>query len=371
MMKLFGICCSLPLLLAAASCGSNSPAESYPAHVDADFTAVYSPDKGGVTGSDGTISILLDDGTSLFMTGDCFLGEVVDGKRDPSLQMINNSLIHIAADGSYLGACYGGTKEAPASLCTPHEAATSQYTYWYWPGHGFQRGNTLYLFMTKFYQGGEGQWGFRFDGTDFVRIDMSDYSVMSIEEIYDNNCPIHWGHCVLKQGDWYYVYGTRSGAGYDPAQLCVSRAKFDEETDRMGAYEYFDGKGWSSDPAAAAACEGLDVSVSEQFSVFAYDGRYVLLTQRRAQQAGDIYSYVADTPVGPWYNKKLLYATTEQIEDPELFTYNAMAHPQFINDRGELLFCYNINSYNLQKPYLDVSTYRPVFLRVPMRVILE
>ncbi len=85
MMKLFGICCSLPLLLAAASCGSNSPAESYPAHVDADFTAVYSPDKGGVTGSDGTISILLDDGTSLFMTGDCFLGEVVDGKRDPSL----------------------------------------------------------------------------------------------------------------------------------------------------------------------------------------------------------------------------------------------------------------------------------------------
>ena len=102
-MKLFGICCSLPLLLAAASCGSNSPAESYPAHVDADFTAVYSPDKGGVTGSDGTISILLDDGTSLFMTGDCFLGEVVDGKRDPSLQMINNSLIHIAADGSYDG----------------------------------------------------------------------------------------------------------------------------------------------------------------------------------------------------------------------------------------------------------------------------
>lgn len=370
-MKLFGICCSLPLLLAAASCGSNSPAESYPAHVDTDFTKSYSPDRGGVTGSDGTISILLDDGTSLFMTGDCFLGEVVDGKRDPSLQMINNSLIHIAADGSYLGAYYGGTKEAPASLCTPLEAATSQYTYWYWPGHGFQRGNTLYLFMTKFYQDGEGQWGFRFGGTDFVRIDMSDYSVKSIEEIYDINCPIHWGHCVLKQGDWYYVYGTRSGAGYDPAQLCVSRAKFDETTDGLGAYEYFDGEGWSSDPAAAAACEGLDVSVSEQFSVFAYDGRCVLLTQRRAQQAGDIYSYVADTPVGPWYNKKLLYATTEQIEDPELFTYNAMAHPQFINDRGELLFCYNINSYNLQKPYLDVSTYRPVFLRVPMSVILE
>ena len=147
MMKLFGICCSLLLLLAAASCGSNSPAESYPAHVDADFTAVYSPDKGGVTGSDGTISILLDDGTSLFMTGDCFLGEVVDGKRDPSLQMINNSLIHIAADGSYLGACYGGTTEAPAPLCTPLAAATSQHTSWYTAGPGFQAGHTPYVLL--------------------------------------------------------------------------------------------------------------------------------------------------------------------------------------------------------------------------------
>ena len=61
----------------------------------------------------------------------------------------------------------------------------------------------------------------------------------------------------------------------------------------------------------------------------------------------------------------------EDDNDRELFTYNAMAHPQFINEANELLICYNINSYNLQKPYLDVSTYRPVFLRVPMSMILE
>lgn len=362
---------ALPLLLAAVSCGPNPSATTYPARVDADFTKRYSPDSLGVTGSDGTISIRLDDGSSLFMTGDCFLGKVVDGRRDTSLRMINNSLVHLAADGTYLGAIYGGTPARPASLCTPPEADTSRYAYWYWPGHGFQRGNTLYLYMTKLYQGGEGQWGFRFGGTDFIRVDMNDYHILSIDEAYDRNCPIHWGHCVLRQGDWYYVYGTRSGAGYDPAQLCVSRAKFNPETDRLGAFEYFDGRGWNPSPDAAAGCAGLDVSVSEQFSVFAYDGRYVLVTQRRAQQAGDIYSYVADTPVGPWRNKKLLYETTEQIADPELFTYNAMAHPQFINNRGELLICYNINSYNLQKPYLDVSTYRPVFLRVPMRAILE
>lgn len=73
---------TLPTLLAAVSCGSNSPAKAPSVHVDTRFTTLYSPDSNGVTGSDGAISIVLDDGSSLFMTGDCFLGEVVGGKRD-------------------------------------------------------------------------------------------------------------------------------------------------------------------------------------------------------------------------------------------------------------------------------------------------
>ena len=104
--------------------------------------------------------------------------------------------------------------------------------------------------------------------------------------------------------------------------------------------------------------------------MFRYDDKYVLLTQRRAQQAGDIWSYTADSPTGPWSNKKLLYETQEQ-KDPELFTYNAMAHPQFVNDDNELLICYNINSYNLQRPFYDVKSYRPVFLRIPIELILN
>lgn len=362
----------LPLLaLLAWSCGSHGVPQGNVVYVDTHFTQLSMPDSGGVSGADGMISILLDDGSSLFMTGDCFVGKVRDGKRDPAEELVNNSLIHIGADYRYLGAYYGGTPENPLPLCSPREAAHATYAYWYWPGHGFQRGNTLYLFMTKFYQGGEGQWGFRFDGTDLVKIDMTDYSVRSIETLYDGSCPVHWGHCVMMQDDFYYIYGTRSGVEYNPAQLCVSRAKFDTEAERLGSFTYYDGKEWSADPAAAAGCEGLDVSVSEQFSVFRYEDVYVLLTQRRAQQAGEIYTYVSDTPVGPWRNRCLHYVTTEQVNDSELFTYNAMAHPQFLNERNELLICYNINSYNLSKPYEDASTYRPIFLRVPMSRILE
>lgn len=360
---------ALPLLW--VSCTESAPKEQQQVYVDTFFTQLYMPNSGGVTGADGTISILLDDGSSLFMTGDCFLGTVAGGKRDPGTPMINNTLIHISKDYKYLSSIYGGTPEDPKSLCTPLEVATSPYKFWYWPGHGFQKGNTLHLFMTKFYQGGEGQWGFRFGGTDYIRMNMTDYSVESVREIYPEACGIHWGHCVLQQDDYYYVYGTRSGAGYDPAQLCVSRAKFDEAKGELGVYEYFDGANWVADGAATAACVGIDVPVSEQFSVFKHNETYVLLTQRRAQQAGDIYTYIADSPAGPWRNKQQHYITVEQDNNKNLFTYNAMAHPQYINEANELLICYNVNSYDVAEVFRDVQTYRPVFLRVPMSHILE
>lgn len=366
----------LSLLLAVpaaglfASCAGNTSESPYPAVVDEEFTKFYNRDSGGVTSSDGTISILLDDGSSVFMTGDCFIGDVVDGKRNHEEQMLHNSLIHISADGKHLGSILGGTPDAPNTLCVPMEADTAKCAYWYWPGHGYQEGSKLFLYMTKFYQGGEGQWGFRYDGVDVVTINMNDWSVESIEEVYDEKCPVHWGNCVMEDDGYYYIYGTRSG-DRNPAELCVSRAKFDENAGKMGQPEYFDGKAWSADSTAAVGCEGLDVSVSEQFSVFRYKNKYVLLTQRRAQQAGDIYSYIADSPTGPWYNKKLLYETHEQVEKTWLFTYNAMAHPQFTNDKNELLICYNINSYDTTSIYDDVNEYRPVFLRVPMKVILK
>lgn len=367
------IACAFAILslLAGMSCGDSGTKTPLKVSRDTRFTSMYMRDADGVTGADGTISIALDDGSSLFMTGDCFLGAVTGGKRNNAERMINNAFVHVSADGQNLGSYFGGTSAAPKSLLIPREVATAGVAYWYWPGHGFQEGDTLHLFMTKFYQGGDGQWGFVFGGTDYIRMNLHDYSVVSVDEIYDKNCPIHWGHCVMENDGYYYVYGSRADTGHNPAELCVSRARMDSITGKLGAFEYFDGKGWSSDRNAALACRGIDVPVSEQFSVFHYKELFILLTQRRGAQTGDIYSYVSNTPVGPWRNKKQLYITEEQNRNKNLFTYNAMAHPQFINRQDELLICYNVNSFNLPDVYQDVSTYRPVFLRVPMRLIVK
>ena len=345
-------------LLAAACSGPDR--NELGVYVDEEFTAMYMPDSGGVTSADGTISFTLSDGSSIFMTGDCFTGDVTDNARDHADRMINNAFVHVSPDGKYLGSIYGGKVGDPRSLLVPAEADTSSRAFWYWPAHAYVADGTIHTVMTKFYQGGEGQWGFRFAGTDLILQDESDFSVKSVTEIFPRTTAEHWGHSILADTDFVYFYGTR-GWG----DLCVYRTTASAPT----CAEFFTGSGWEAE-GAPAKLEGLTVPVSEQFSVFRYKDKYVLITMSRIAQDGGIWSFVADSPEGPWSNGKLLYTTTEQTRDKNLFTYNAMAHPQYINSRGELLICYNVNSYDQGQILDEVDTYRPVFLRVPMKSIL-
>lgn len=47
-----------------------------------------------------------------------------------------------------------------------------------------------------------------------------------------------------------------------------------------------------------------------------------------------------------------------------LYTYNAVAHPQFGDDRG-LLVSYNVNSFVFADLFEDAGIYRPRFVRLP------
>jgi hypothetical protein len=53
-----------------------------------------------------------------------------------------------------------------------------------------------------------------------------------------------------------------------------------------------------------------------------------------------------------------------------LFAYNSLAHPQFI-ENGQLLISSCINSFVVEDVFRDASKYRPVFQRVPVKLIFE
>lgn len=323
--------------------------------LDRAFARTLIPDRGSVTGGDGMYSIPLPDGRSIFLMGDSYTGTVTDGRRPTSDHMFRNS--YILYDRGRVSAVTGANGDK-SSAAVPPESPDERK--WYWPGHGFVEGNTLYVFQTLMYQGGEGMWGFMYETTHILEYELPALKLRKTTRIpFTGPADIHYGMAALNDGDYIYIYAQVDvDNGPNPvSEVLAARTTVDRLYDR---WEYYTGSGWSPSPADAVKLEGLAaVPVSSQFNVFRLRGKYVLLTQNKRFNSGEIYTFVSDSPCGPWRNRQLIFMTTEQ-NTPRLLTYNAMAHPQFGRD-GMLLVSYNVNTEDFPQQFSDVATYRPRF----------
>lgn len=331
------------------------------------FTNLVIVDSMGITGADGSISFPLDQDLSIFMMGDSFMSTIHEKKRDPESIMINNTFILINdKKGSHI-ALFDRTPSGPDALLKPTYGNPKEY---YWPGHGFQKNGIIHLFMSRFLSG-DYDWGFKFSGTDYIRMDKNTFKVLTQQDFpYSNINNVHYGHTILNEKKETYIYGAWSRN--DSTAMHVAKATLNLKSNQMNSFEFFDGKNWTSDPLKSKPLIGIHKPVPEQFSVFKQGDVYVLILQARELGNGNIYSYIAETPTGPWKNEKLLYQTTEQknVED-QIFTYNAMAHPQYIAD-NKLLISYCVNSFDVKKIHeVNTDYYRPKFIWVPIEIILE
>jgi len=331
------------------------------------FTNLVIVDSLGITGADGAISFPLDDNKSIFMMGDSFLTPVRNKKRDVNSPMINNSFILINKKKDTHTALYNSTSTAPDALLKPTNGNSKEY---YWPGHGFQKNGILHIFMSRFLHG-DYDWGFKFSGTDYIRLDKNTFEVLSqLDFPYSNVNNVHYGHSILNEGNEVYIYGSWSHK--DSTAMHVARATFDLQKNQMNKFKFFDGKTWTSDPMRSKPLLGIHKPVPEQFSIFKQEDVFILVLQARELGNGNIYSYISESPTGPWKNEKLLYQTTEQnnVED-QIFTYNAMAHPQY-TQHDKLLISYCVNSFDVKKIHeVNTDYYRPKFIWVPLEMILE
>ncbi len=334
--------------------------------LDKIFAGTLIPNKGSVTGGDGTYSILLPDGRSIFLMGDSFTGTVTDGARSTQDHMFRNT--YILYDQGKVSAIYGANGDKTSAAVPP--GVTNEGMKWYWPGHGFVSDNKLYIFQTLMYQGSEGMWGFAYEKTDILEYELPQVELKQTVSIPFNGSPdIHYGMASLKEDDYVYIYAQ---VDVDNSLNTISDALVARTTmsNLYTSWEYFDGLNWSPNSSDAVKMQGLSsVAISSQFNVFKLNGKYVLLTQKKNFNSGEIYTFIADNPQGPWYNKKLLYTTTEQ-KAPNILTYNAMAHPQFVSD-GMILVSYNINTLDFTQQLNDVTKYRPKFFWVGIDEILN
>ncbi|MDR2626980.1 MAG: DUF4185 domain-containing protein [Dysgonamonadaceae bacterium] len=340
--------------------------------LDKTIARILIPDQGGVTAGDGIFSIVLPDGRSFFSMQDSYIGTVINGKMPESSnrKMYRNTyFVYDHASGTVTLVWPGSNSNASAA------AIPTDGSKWYWPGHGYTDGDKLYKFCSLMYMAGEGAWGFAVE-----RVNVLTYQLPGLQLIDDRPIPYPGAdrtyEAVLKDGDYVYIYaGVSIQGGLDPkVDVMVARAA---PNNPYAGWEYYNGSGWSGDPADAVRMEGLSSVPVSSLSVFKLGDKYVLLTEHQALWVGDIYTFISDTPYGPWRNKKTVFTAHEPAI---LYTYNATAHPQFQKD-GMILVAYNVNLndsdlngdgvVDWRDIYVDVSAYRPRFFWVDIDTILN
>lgn len=329
---------------------------------DTFFTRLFQGTGEGFTGGDGTYSVPLPDGRTVWIFGDTFIGGVnPDGKtryRQTPIYIRNSMVVQ---DGTELETLYREHNNRNASwIIHPYairkDGSLAEDSIWFWPGDGYCEGEQLKVFLSEFIRTGQGMWDFQWTGTwlaVFGLPGLEQRELMPVPQGLDAGA--HLGHALLEDGQYIHVYGSGDGKPY-AARFPQGRV--------TGPWEFYDGQSWTGDPSEAKPMGELDVS--EQFSVFQQEDLYVLLTQKGISD--QIVSYTSETPYGPWGKPTLLYETPIPDSTGNLFTYNALAHPQFTEEKM-LLVSYNMNSMRLEDLYRNTGIYRPRFIRIPLEMI--
>jgi hypothetical protein len=175
---------------------------------------------------------------------------------------------------------------------------------------------------------------------------------------------IHWGAASTLDGDWVYLYGTRStGQAYTYGrELFVSRIPAADVMDGS-SIEYWDGTTWQADSSHSAPIMGAVDGVSERLSVDVIDGRWVAFSKLGGDFADVAAVWTSDSPVGPFTAQPVLDAPAGL--DIGRLQYMPMAHPDIPTDPGSMIVSVSRNVTDFQLLLRQPRLGRPLFAEVP------
>ncbi|ROS78934.1 hypothetical protein [Cellulomonas sp. PhB143] len=309
---------------------------------------------GGWGASDGVYSADMPGGEVAWLMNDTFLGPVNPDESMTEPGFIHGSVVVSGQDGHPLDTVTAGTHDAPESLVSPPDAVDGDP--WYWNGDGIVDGGKLRLFEGRTGKtDGVPPWNFGWLGTDIATLS-DDYQVESITPTYGEpggaSGRVSWGTDLLRCGDYVYVYGVQDSA------MHLARAQAGHLVEQ--SWDFWDGTGWTDDPAASASV-GDDVGAS--FSVTPVGGQFVLTTTASAIFTDhQIYVGTAPTPMGPFTDRTPVYTAPEGVGNIYA-PYNVAAHPT-VSGPGELVISYNVNSQVFDDLLADANNNRPRFVTI-------
>jgi hypothetical protein len=136
-------------------------------------------------------------------------------------------------------------------------------------------------------------------------------------------------------------------------------------------WTFWDGKQWNGNATnSSLIAHGTSTSVH----ICKVHDVYLLTTTAfsvACDQGKEIYMATSSSPTGPFSLLKTVYKLDDLYEGHYPFFYMAIGHPEFINEKNELLVTYSVNGYEpcvstCAKGRAIPDHYRPKAIRVPL-----
>jgi hypothetical protein len=153
------------------SCGSSQTSSPPPPPESAECaSAAYFPCQQGWLGADGAYSVSLENGRSLWIFADTFVGGATASSRTQATGFIHNSIAISTCSTQSCSYQYFWT-----GMNTPNPAPVfsvpGSTTDWFWPMDGFVYNGTLYLALMQIHSTGSGgAFGFAYSGAQLASI---------------------------------------------------------------------------------------------------------------------------------------------------------------------------------------------------------
>ena len=329
----------------------------------------------GWTGGDIGISTLLPDGRNIWTWGDYHTG-IVNSERsrlNELWQFPRNGLtIQDGNDFSSFRLMTEGKKLGeidPSIVYRDNNGnAVSGSQQWYWPmgGNIYYRDGVPELQIVLEHTvntGGGGAWDM-----DAISCDVAIYSLPDlklrevVKDVYVG--VIAFANIIFKDDDGIiYIYGERNH-GLCSSATFVAR---NTEGNLAGTWEFYDGKNkvWSVDHSWEKNNTWLEHRVQNNMIFVFKDGGKYYAFEQTACFGRDTYIFDAESPIGPFTNRRLVGKLPTEISEGNFFCYIPALHQQFSKD-GELIYCVSKNNKDISWFNYAGSgdIYMPHFFRV-------
>lgn len=352
----------LPLIVAASAVATivtlAAPGAAGAESTDADqLTAVFAGSPDGLAGADYQRVIDLPDGRRLWTFQDAF----VERPAGPDALVHNVGLVQ---DGDTFELLHSGTDRRPESWLAADR--TEPRERWFWPlGATVPGDGTVRIFLAEFREPGDHYLDNATPvGTWLASVDASSLEPIGLERAPDDGAALY-GWSVVSDARFTYLYGhcyRQFGfglIGHDTCTADVTVARTSHDLRRP--LEYWNGRTWGRDPAAAAnvapvrAPDGAPRLVNPM-QVTRVGERWIAIT-KDADWFGDrIYVDVAAAPTGPFRTTAVLDATPPSDAENNYFA-NVVAVTT-----DELVIGLSHNRWDGHQS----DVYRPTFLQLPV-----